>query len=222
MSDDSGHPATVVFVHGLWMRGPTLRLQARRIERCGFQADCAFSYSSVTSILPIHARRLAQHIEQLDAPCVHLVGHSMGTLVILKMLAEARDPRVGRVVLLGPPFHGSLAGRTLGAWRPLRCLLGHSYALWSRQETVPPPRDVDVGVIAGKLPLGLGALLGTLKTPHDGVVLVEETRVPGACDHLCLDVSHFGMLLAPVVADQICAFLQHGRFHRPAGRAQGA
>ena len=219
---DTDRRATVVFVHALWLRGISFALQARRVARAGFEVDRAFSYASVTGTLTVHARRLGQHLAQLDAPSIHLVGHSMGTLVILKMLAEYRDLRIGKVVLLGPPFHGSLAGRTVGAVRPLRCLLGHSYALWSCQETVPPPHDADVGVIAGTLPVGAGALLGVLDSPHDGVVMVEETRVPGARDHICLDVSHSGMILAPVVADQVCAFLRHGRFDRSAGRPEGA
>jgi pimeloyl-ACP methyl ester carboxylesterase len=214
--------ATVVFVHGLWMRGLTFRLQARRIERRGFQVDCSFSYASVTSIPAIHARRLAVYLERLDAPCVHLVGHSMGTLVILKMLAECRDPRLGRIVLLGPPFEGSRAGRAVGSMRPGRWVLGWSFALWSQQEVVPPPRDAEVGVIAGTLPVGAGALLGVLAPPHDGVVMVEETRIPGIRDHICLDVSHFGMLLAPSVAEQICAFLEHGRFQRAGAPAEAA
>jgi pimeloyl-ACP methyl ester carboxylesterase len=191
-----------------------MSLQARRIERCGFRADCGFSYASVTGTLALHARRLAQHVAQVDASCVHLVGHSMGTLVILKMLAECRDPRIGRAVLLGPPYQGSLAGRAVGSFRPGRWILGRSYALWSRAEVVPPPRQMDVGVIAGTMPLGAGTLLRVLDGPHDGVVTLEETRVPGACDHISLDVSHVGMLLAPTVAQQICAFLKHGCFQR--------
>ncbi|MCU0973668.1 MAG: alpha/beta hydrolase, partial [Burkholderiales bacterium] len=83
---DRGRRATVVFVHALWMRGVTLRLQARRVARCGFDVDCAFSYASVSGTLAVHARRLARHVAQLDASSIHLVGHSMGTLVILKML----------------------------------------------------------------------------------------------------------------------------------------
>jgi pimeloyl-ACP methyl ester carboxylesterase len=212
----------VVFVHGLWMRGLTFRLQARRIEHCGFRTDCSFSYASVTGILAIHARRLAAHLSRLDGQCVHLVGHSMGTLVILKMLAEYRDPRIGRIVFLGPPFEGSRVGRAVGTVRPGRWMLGRSFALWSQEETVPPPHDAEVGVIAGTMPLGGGALFGVLEKPHDGVVTVKETRIPGIRDHICLHVSHFGMLVAPVVAEQICAFLQHGHFLRPAGLAEGA
>jgi hypothetical protein len=101
-------------------------------------------------------------------------------------------------------------------------MLGWSLALWSQQETVAPPRDVEVGVIAGTMPFGGGALLGVLEPPHDGVVMVTETRIPGMRDHICLDVSHFGMLLAPSVAEQICAFLKDGRFQRAGAQAASA
>ena len=197
------------------MRGATMGLQARRIERCGLRTDCRFSYASVTGTLDTHARRLARHIARLDAPRIHLVGHSMGTLVILKMLAQGRDARLGRVVLLGPPFHGSRAGCAVGAVQPGRWILGRSYALWSLEEAVPPPREIEVGVIAGTMPLGAGALLRGLEAPHDGVVACRETEVPGARDCIRLRVSHTGMLLAPSVARQILAFLERGRFQRP-------
>lgn len=216
----NGERATVVFVHGLWMRGPTLSLQARRIGRCGLRTDCAFSYASVSGTLDVHARRLARHLDSLDASRVHLVGHSMGTLVILKMLSEFHDARLGRVVLLSPPFHGSRAGRAVGTVRPGRWILGKSHALWSQEETVPPPHDVDVGVIAGTMPLGAGALLRVLDAPHDGMVTCRETLVPGARDYVRLRVSHTGMLVAPSVARQIVTFLERGRFQH--ADAEGA
>jgi pimeloyl-ACP methyl ester carboxylesterase len=169
----------------------------------------------VTGTLDTHARRLARHIARLDAPRIHLVGHSMGTLVILKMLTQSRNPRLGRVVLLAPPFHGSRAGCAVGAVQPGRWILGQSYPLWSREEAVPPPREIDVGVIAGTMPLGAGTLLRVLESPHDGVVTCRETEVPGARDCIRLRVSHVGMLLAPSVARQIVAFLDRGRFQRP-------
>jgi pimeloyl-ACP methyl ester carboxylesterase len=205
---------TVVLVHALWLRGLSMFLLARRIARRGFDVDYGFSYASVRAPMAVHAQRLGDYIARLRSPRVHLVGHSMGTLVILKMLAEHRDPRIGRVVLLGPPFHGSLAGRVVGSVFPGRVLLGRSYPLWSQQEPVPPPRDVEVGVIAGTRGLGAGLLLGVLDAPHDGVVMLRETRVPGARDRVELPVSHTAMILVPAVARQVCAFLEHGRFDR--------
>jgi len=50
--------------------------------------------------------------------------------------------------------------------------------------------------------------------PSDGVVTVDETRLPGLSDHLVLPVSHSGMLISREVALQTAAFLRYGRFER--------
>jgi hypothetical protein len=70
----------------------------------------------------------------------------------------------------------------------------------------------ELGVIAGSLPLGFGRLVGPLAGPNDGTVRVEETRLPGAVEHLTLRVSHSALVYSPAVARQIAAFLRDGRF----------
>jgi hypothetical protein len=68
-------------------------------------------------------------------------------------------------------------------------------------------------VIAGTRGIGLGALIGAdLPQPHDGVVAVEETVVPGITEHLTAHVGHTEMLFSSEVARQCAAFLRHGRF----------
>jgi hypothetical protein len=69
-------------------------------------------------------------------------------------------------------------------------------------------------VIAGSLPLGLGRLVGPLDGSHDGTVLVEETRLPGATQHLTIRTSHSSLVYSAEVARQTAGFLQTGRFDR--------
>jgi hypothetical protein len=41
---------------------------------------------------------------------------------------------------------------------------------------------------------------------------VDETQLPGATQHLVLDVSHTGMLISSQVAASVAGFLDTGRF----------
>jgi hypothetical protein len=58
--------------------------------------------------------------------------------------------------------------------------------------------------------------VGTGAEPSDGTVLVEETRLHGATDHVVMRVSHSGMLFSASVAKQAGVFLRTGRFERAA------
>jgi hypothetical protein len=70
-----------------------------------------------------------------------------------------------------------------------------------------------VGVVAGRMPFGLGISLGALLTaPHDGTVSVEETRLAGLADHCTVAATHTGLLFSADVADLTVGFLRNGRF----------
>jgi pimeloyl-ACP methyl ester carboxylesterase len=201
----------VVLVHGLWMHGVAMFPLGRRVARCGFAVE-RFSYRSVRDSVDDNARRLADFLGGLDAPALHLVGHSMGGVVALRALALREEPRVRRVVLMGTPVAGSAAGRGLARFGAGRRMLGRSRPLWAEGQPLHAPPGVAVGVIAGSVPLGLGHLFARLAGPNDGVATVEETRLRGAADSIVLRANHTGMLFSPAVASQVCAFLRHGRF----------
>ena len=205
---------TVVLVHGLWMPAWAMALLALRVRRCGFRT-VVFSYPSVRNSLSQNALQLSRFVAGLAAPRIHFVGHSLGGLLVLQMLADYPQPRTGRVVLAGSPYRSNavaskLARRALGRW-----LIGHSMAQWLGRTAPARTGHYAVGVIAGCRSVGMGTLIGGVPWPNDGVVTVEETRVPDARDHIVLKVSHSGMLLSTGLARQICAFLQHGYFLRP-------
>jgi hypothetical protein len=102
-----------------------------------------------------------------------------------------------------------------------RVLLGRCMSAWLAQPREGVSRDIDLGVIAGNGGVGLGCVIARgLPRPHDGVIAVEETRVPGMHDHIILPVSHTAMLMSRPVASQVCAFLKHGRFARTSKSAR--
>ncbi len=202
----------VVLVHGLWVHGLAMELMRRRIARCGYRA-LAYSYPSMRLTLTENAQRLARYCRELAAPRVNLVGHSMGGLIVLRALESAAGFTPGRVVLTATPFVESFAARRLARLPGGRAALGRSMPEWL--ESARPALDAkhEIGVVAGKLPLGIGRLIAPdLPQPCDGVVSVAETRFPGMRDHIVLNVSHSGILISRPVARQICAFLRDGAF----------
>jgi hypothetical protein len=209
----------VVYVHGLWHSGSEALLLRRRLA-LGLNAEArAFSYSSVGANATTNARALGEFLTAIRANSLHLVGHSLGGVMIVKLFEEdagihARLPP-GRIVLLGSPLRGSRTAQNLARLPFGRTIMGSSVA-----EELLAPRERrwngsrDLGVIAGDLGLGLGRLVGTLGGPSDGTVLIDETLIDGAADRVVLRVSHTGMLFSAAVAREAGAFLRAGRFQR--------
>jgi pimeloyl-ACP methyl ester carboxylesterase len=203
---------SVILVHGVLMPGTELKLLARRLRRCGFSPNI-FRYPTRRHAPRHHAAELARFAAAQHAGRVHFVGHSLGGLVILQALRQARLPR-GRVVLLGSPTRGSRVARRLSRSGPGRWLLGRSTD-GALLRAVPDERwSREIGIIAGSLPVGVGMALGRLSGRHDGTVTVEETALTGATDRIVVRVTHIGLVFSTEVARQVCTFLRDGRFRR--------
>lgn len=202
---------TVVFVHGLFMTGIEMSLLRSRIARAGFET-ARFRYRSTARPLADHAASLARFCAERGP--VHLVAHSMGGLVVLRMLRDHPGVAIGRAVLLGSPVRGSAVAARAAARPWMRRLLRSA----AEGDLVGRELAWDVrgavGVIAGTRAIGLGRLLGGLAGPSDGAVSVAETRLDGAADQLELHHSHAAMLLSRRLAREVVAFLRDGRFAR--------
>jgi pimeloyl-ACP methyl ester carboxylesterase len=207
----------VVYVHGLWLNGVEGIVLRKRLQRSLNAETRTFAYHSVISSVTEDARALGSYLSALKADTLHLVGHSLGGLVILKLFESGEAARLppGRIVLLGSPLNGSRTARTV-ARLPLGLkilglgvreeLLTERTRRWNGQR--------QLGVIAGSLELGLGRLVGTRGAPSDGTIFVEETRLAGISEHLVLKVSHTGLPFSKTVAKQTGAFLSAGTFIR--------
>jgi pimeloyl-ACP methyl ester carboxylesterase len=202
---------SVVLVHGLWMTGAVCAVLARRLRACGFE-PLLFSYASARMTLEQAAQRLERFVRERSSGPVHFVGHSLGGLVVLELLAREPSVPVGRVVLLGSPTTSSLAAEQLVRSRSGRVLAGRALPQWRAERGMEVARRVDTGAIAGTARFGLASLVVTLPRPNDGAVTVAETQLAGLRDHIVLHTTHSGLLLSARVARQVCAFLAHGRF----------
>jgi len=200
---------TVLLLHGLWMPGLAMHWLAGKLQAAGFATE-VFSYLSVADGPDRAVPRLIDTIGDRE---VDIVAHSLGGLIALQALCDAPALKVGRVVCLGSPLAGSGAAAGVLHWPMTSVLLGRSADLL-RKGFATCPTNAEVGVVAGRVPHGLGALFAGFGGDHDGTVAVEETRVAGVKDHVVVDASHSGLLFSVEAAGQAVAFLRDGAFLR--------
>lgn len=209
--------ATLVLVNGLWMPRPALWWLQGHLRRRGFDVR-VFSYPTVRCDLRGNAAALNDFLHTLPGDRVHLVGYSLGGLVIRALFHDFPEQRPGRIVTLGTPHTGSHAAQRVARWPGGSRILGHGVA--DLLAGIPrhwtwPARQF--GTVAGDLGFGLGRLFGGLPRPHDGTVTVAEACPPQASASCVLPTSHLGLLLMPAVGDAVAAYLRNGMFPtRPA------
>ena len=146
---------------------------------------------------------------------LHFVTHSLGGILLRQYLTTESCPRLGRVVMLGPPNGGSEVVDVLGRVPGFKWLNGPAgLQLGTDSQSVPqqlPAVDFEVGVIAGRRSINwLLSLL--LPGANDGKVTVARTRVDGMQDHRVMPVTHPFMMRNPAVMQQVVSFLQQGNF----------
>ena len=206
----------VLYVHGLWMTGVEGALLRRRLARLLNAETPVFGYPSVRLGIADNAARLVTCLEAIRADALHLVGHSLGGLVIHEALGQIDESSLppGRVVLLGSPIAGSRAAAAFSRWHIGKTLLGRTVnesLIHAATRCWRYPRR-ELGIIAGTRNMGLGRLVSRHIAPSDGTVYVDETRLEGAREARTVPVSHIGLPFSADVARQTAGFLRTGNF----------
>ena len=203
--------ADIALVHGLWNRGWTMAAMAKRLRARGHSV-MVFSYPTRSQGLDGHANELHAFIGKTASDELHLVGHSMGGLVILNMLSRFDDVPPGRVVLMGTPVRGSRVVKRLEKLPGQKRMFGKAAEdlLKGFRQT---PENRQTGMIRGTRSLGFGRVVGKPGEPSDGSVAVSETQLEGLADSIELPVAHSEMLLSSEVVRQVEQFLLHGSFN---------
>jgi pimeloyl-ACP methyl ester carboxylesterase len=205
MKTNTGASEHVVLVHGLLRTPRSWSTLRRHLEREGFTTG-VFGYPSLTGRFEVHGGHLARELKRLDADAeftrVHLVGHSLGNLVIRAALAERPPAKLGRIVMLVPPNRGSPVARHLANWIgdhvPVLRQLSDEAGSDARRLAFP---RAETGVIAARF---------------DHVVARSSTHVPGEADFLLVSAIHSLVMHQPRVQRAVVAFLRTGRFPRRA------
>jgi pimeloyl-ACP methyl ester carboxylesterase len=216
------HGRMIVLLHGLarnaWTMMPLARFLAKQwpgTEVINFQ------YASTAAPIADHARRLIEFLRYAqDAQPLHLIGHSLGNIVLRRAFRLAEEgkwdlPRLGRVVMLGPPNQGSQIATRLKVLGPLAWFngapfreLGCDWSTFEAELAIPP---CEFGIVAGNIPW-LERVHPLVSGPSDVIVSVEETRLTGATDHLVVGVPHAWLMASRRVQQATLRFLQTGRF----------
>lgn len=152
-----------------------------------------------------------------EAELIHFVTHSMGGILVRHYLTENKIENLGRVVMLGPPNHGSEIVDELGEMPGFELINGEAgKQLGTSSDSVPNslgPVDFDLGIIAGEVSFNL-VYSAMLPGDDDGKVSVDSTKVEGIKDHIVLPVSHTFMMRNREVIEQTLFYLEHGGFER--------
>jgi len=214
----------VVLLHGLAAPRWSMKLLARHLENHGGYNTFVLDYASLRSNIDNHASSLANVIRSLEGiDQIHLVGHSLGNIVIRRYLAGndsephtwKADPRIGRIVMIGPPNHGSITATRLSDTTAFQVIFGDSGLQlgmdWDElEQRLAVPRH-EFGIIAGGMRNSVG-MNPFLPGDDDGRITVTTTRLAGARDFLVVPALHEFIANDPRVFKYTLRFLNEGYF----------
>ena len=191
------------------MNAFSMRLIGNRLARKGWQV-LYYDYSSMLGSFDQNVSGLYELWRANRSDHTHLVGHSLGGLLILAMMDKYQLKEMPRTLLLGSPVKGSAVAKKMMASQWGRVFLGKSVdALVAGGENKLGNR---IGIIAGSRGIGVGHLIQKLPKPHDGVVATDETQMESSEDAIILPLTHATMLFSKKIPNAIDQYLTSGRF----------
>lgn len=214
----------VILLHGLIRTSHSMDTLEKHLRKNGY-GTVNFRYASSRQKVGEHAIALKSVIDNLDEKVTDLfvVAHSLGNIVTRRYLADnldsqtnrQGDPRLRRMVMIGPPNQGSKVARLMKHSLLFNTIAGKSgaqlAATWDKLEPTLATPSIEFGIIAGGQQDGDWSNF-VLKGKDDYTVSVEETKLVGAKDSLVRPLLHSNMMAKQEVLDATVSFFENGYF----------
>ena len=208
----------VILLHGLLRSDASMQKMESRLTDTGFivlNVDYPSRTAKVRELSDAAIGEALQDARLKECEQVHFVTHSLGGILVRSYFKRHEDPRLGRVVMLGPPNQGSEVVDTIGTtwfFKKLNGPVGNE--LGTDNESVPNMLgtvDFELGIIAGDRSLdAISSMM--IAGPDDGKVSVERTKVEGMTEHSVVHATHTFMMKNDEVIAKTIRFLTTGSF----------
>lgn len=207
----------VILLHGLARVSNSMGELEAKLQRAGYFAVNINYPSRSHPIDELAADAIGRGLSSCrghNAPVIHFVTHSLGGILLRYFAQHSEVAELGRVVMLGPPNHGSPLIDNLLPVPGFGFITGPTGSVLGTKSGVLDnldPVNFDLGVIAGTTninPLNFLFFSG----PNDTIVSVESTMVDGMRAHIVLPVTHTFMMRNNTVIDHTIHYLKTGSF----------
>lgn len=214
--DNSGNCA--VLLHGLARTAGSMNKLGKALNAAGWSTanvDYPSRKFPVAVLAPEVVGLGMAACEGLGATRIDVVTHSLGGILMREYLNNETVEIFGRLVMLGPPNHGSEVIDNLADVPGFAEFNGPAGLELKTSPTSVPntlgPIAVDVAVIAGTRSINL-LLSNFLPNPDDGKVSVASARLDEMCAMLTIPVAHPFLMKDKLAVDNIIAYLETGKF----------
>jgi hypothetical protein len=165
------------------------------------------------------AANVAEQIEKRtsSATQVHIVTHSLGGILVRQIQATTPLSKLGRVVMLSPPNHGSEVVDQIGHWWLFKKINGPAGQQLGTESkgfiNQLPIIDFECGVLTGDRSINW---INSLMIPgkDDGKVSTISAQSQGIAAYKVVHATHTFIMKKPNVIQDVVMFLKTGAFSR--------
>lgn len=224
----------VILLHGLGRTKEVMNKIYKALEETDFDL-INLSYNSITKDISSIADNLNELLisKKDEYQKFSFVTHSLGGIVLRRMLKKHPKHNIRKIVMIAPPNNGAALARILSGavqllgvipYKPLQAITEKALSFTpptvkelmdtkylEKECAIPKCRFI---IIAGekddkkKVPFDFIRKLCLGNTHNDGTVTVEETKLPGCENHIIVNESHTSILSNKEVIKEIVEYLR--------------